>query len=101
MMPMEEYGVPESMSDIEKNENSSSNTSAKIQHLLELKPPCRKNKTDYISSYKSMIYLEEAAQSVFMSQFDTKNIKLLFCATIRTKFPFCTFHIERDVRLPI
>lgn len=46
----------------------------------------RKNQQHYFNSYKTMIHLEEAAQTLFMKTFDQTNLRLFYSGTGRIFF---------------
>lgn len=46
----------------------------------------RKNQQDYHNGYKTMIHLEEAAQTLFMKTFDQTNVRIFYAGTGRIFF---------------
>lgn len=46
----------------------------------------RKNQQHYFNSYKTMIHLEEAAQTLFMKTFDQTNLRIFYSGTGRIFF---------------
>lgn len=39
---------------------------------------CRKKQSDYIKSFKTMIHLEEAAQTLFLRTFNQTNVRIFY-----------------------
>lgn len=47
---------------------------------------CRKKQNDYYKGYKTMIHLEEAAQTLFMRTFDQTSVRIFSAGTGRIFF---------------
>lgn len=46
----------------------------------------RKKQIDYIKSFKTMIHLEEAAQTIFLRTFDQTNVRIFYTGSGRLFF---------------
>lgn len=77
----------------EENGAFGDNNPSAIEHLLGRVSLFRSNAKNYNDAYTTMIHLEEAAQSTFIKQFNTKNIRLLFTEEPRE------FRIRNNVSL--
>lgn len=60
---------------------------------------CRNRQSDYIKSFKTMIYLEEAAQTLFLRTFNQTNVRIFYTGSGRLFFFLnevsCMLCIER------
>lgn len=73
MTALKEYAVPPEIATIEQNADDPQAASDWLSMLLKL----QRNRTDadkYFEAYTKMIYLEEAKQSQFLTQFNAENI---------------------------
>lgn len=46
----------------------------------------RKNQSDYVHSFKTMIHLEEAAQTIFLKTFNQTNVRIFYSGSNRVFF---------------
>lgn len=46
----------------------------------------RKNQSDYVKSFKTMIHLEEAAQTLFLKTFNQTNVRVYYTGSNRLFF---------------
>lgn len=96
MYDLESSEVPAEILSIDQGNGAfSDDNPPEIERLLDKKLLSRSNSKDYYEAYTTMIHLEEAAQSEFISQFNTKNIRLRYTDESRQ---FC---IRNDVSLNI
>lgn len=62
-----------------------------IVDLLRLTHSYRRSQSNYINAYSTMIYLEEAAQTQFLAQFNAKDVTLQYSGNGRD------FSIKKNV----
>lgn len=78
MRPIPTYAVPpEIWKSEEEKEPLALNFSAEL---------CRKKQSDYIKSFKTMIHLEEAAQTLFLRTFNQTNVRIFYSGSGRLFF---------------
>lgn len=86
MVPLKEYAVPPKIVNIAQNVNEDPQAKSDfLSMLLEL----QRNRTDankYFEAYSTMIYLEEAEQSQFLTQFNAKNIQFEYTGGVELRF---------------
>lgn len=87
MRSLKDYKMPEAMLNIEQKL-----TAQEIAILVEGSTALESNETDYVKAFTKMLHYEEAAESRFLIQFNTKNIQL---RNVRER-EFC---IANDVRV--
>lgn len=72
LAPLKEYKVPAEIEAIEENGEHDEEWLSIFSRLSEN----RCDEATYLEACTTMVYLEEAAQSKFLNQFKTKNIRL-------------------------
>lgn len=85
--------VPPEIMNFEQGESADKDVPQELSSLLNRETLCRANQKDYIKCYTAMVHCEEAAQSAFIAQFNTKNIRLM------NSDKECEFRIRNDVSL--
>lgn len=88
MCDLERSDVPDEILNFEQGKRGfdAEDTPTKLLRLLVIRPLCRITERYYFEAFTAMIHLEEAAQSAFISQFNTKNIRLKYA---NNKQEFC------------
>lgn len=75
LVPLKEYKVPAEIESIEASTDKEGNDEW-VSLFSRLSVESEMNADAYIEKYTTMVYLEEAAQSKFLKQFKTGNIRL-------------------------
>lgn len=76
MKPLKEYAVPPEIANIEQNANDDQQAKSDWLSMLLKLTPNRTDANKYFEAFTTMIHLEEAKQSQFLSQFNAENIQL-------------------------
>lgn len=77
MSTLDEYALPNEISEIERNRTLLGGTTAKeIATRFGSSVFDRATESGYVGAFKKMLQFEEAAQSHFLVQFNTKGIQL-------------------------
>lgn len=66
------YEVPPEFTSIEQG------VAPHFMDLLRARPRYRRSQMEYIRAYSAMIYLEEAAQTQFLAQFNVTGIQIQY-----------------------
>lgn len=95
MCELKRSDVPDEILSIEQGNSAfdDDDIPPELANLMDKKPLCRSNQRDYIKAYTTMVHLEEAAQSEFIAQFNTENVRLMRSNSERE------FRIRNSVRL--
>lgn len=77
MCALREYDVPVEITEIEQNKNRLDGVKPnRIEAMFEQSSIDKTTENGYVKAFTKMIEFEEAAQSQFLVQFNTKNIQL-------------------------
>lgn len=87
---LDPYDVPPEIKRINQNERVDEAVLSTLSQRISGK---KSQVTKSIERYKTMIYLEETAQSQFLAEFNTNNIRLEWSREEKT------FHIKVDVNI--
>lgn len=73
MRTLKDYNLPDAMLDIERKL-----TPKQIASLVEESSPAalKSSETNYVNAFRKMLHFEEACESQFLLQFNTRNIRL-------------------------
>lgn len=94
MCTLEEYGLPIEISEIERKKKLLGGTTKEIVARFGQSTLDKSVESGYLNAFTKMLHFEEAAQSQYLVQFNTKNIQVKRSDS-NSEREFC---IKNDVR---